>query len=119
MHDEELRHGLGRSTGFGRDDEQRAGELEALEQRRDRLGIDVVKHVKARVAAARLVIEHVPATRPERGAQSDWAERGAADAEDHYIVVLATRRRRERGHLVEQPLVGWQIDEPNRAAASQ
>ena len=93
--------------------------MKTPQKRGDRLGIDVVEHMKSRVAAAGFVIEHVPAARPERGAQRDWAERGPANAQDHYIVVLATRRRREAGDLVEQLLVGGQIDEPNCASSSQ
>jgi hypothetical protein len=116
VHDEKLRHRLGRPTRFGRHHEQCAREPQPAQKRCDRLRIDVVENLKAWIAAASFVVEHVPAAWPQRGAQSDGAKRRPADAEDYDIVVFTACSRREFRHLLQQRPVYRQIEEPDRAS---
>ena len=93
-HDQVLRHRLRRAARLRRDDEQRAVERETIEQRRDRVRIDVVEHVQSRQTAALVLGQRVPRGLEQRGAKRDRSERRAADAKHDDLVELAARPSR-------------------------
>ncbi len=66
--------------------------------------------MKARITVARLVVQHVPPARPERGAESDRPEGRPTNPKNHDIVILPSRLTRKVRHPIEQRRVAREVD---------
>ncbi len=118
-HDQVLRHRLGGAAGLGDDDEERAPELEAIERRGERRGIDVLEHVQPRIVLARLIVELVPDGRSERRSERDGAERRPADPEHHDVGERLPDTVGKALELVESAAAGHQVHEAEDALVAE
>jgi len=123
-HDEILRHRLCRPAGLGDHDEQRAMQIQSVQQRRDIRRVDVVEHVQARFPSTRLIAEEVPLRRPKCGAQRDRPECRSADAEHHDVgerrrAITLAQAAHEPRRLCVQRLVVGQVEEAEHAIGVQ